>query len=80
MLTIGLCLSKQDTVIDAGKYDGSLGIISAISALKVLNINGRLSELKRPVEVCPLMFLPFNQVDEQKQLMVNNTFTNEHIR
>lgn len=43
--------SHMDTVIDAGKYDGSLGIISAISALKVLKIDGRLGELKRPVEV-----------------------------
>ncbi|CAH8275971.1 unnamed protein product [Arabidopsis lyrata] len=43
--------SHMDTVIDAGKYDGSLGIISAISALKVLKISGRLGELKRPVEV-----------------------------
>ncbi|CAH2078475.1 unnamed protein product [Thlaspi arvense] len=43
--------SHLDTVIDAGKYDGSLGIISAISALKVLKVNGKLGELKRPVEV-----------------------------
>ncbi|KAL0729770.1 hypothetical protein Bca4012_025863 [Brassica carinata] len=43
--------SHMDTVIDAGKYDGSLGIISAISALKVLKVNGKLGELKRPVEV-----------------------------
>lgn len=56
MLTIDLYLFKQDTVIDAGKYDGSLGIISAISALKVLKISGRLGELKRPVEVCPLIY------------------------
>ncbi|XP_010536943.1 PREDICTED: allantoate deiminase [Tarenaya hassleriana] len=43
--------SHMDTVVDAGKYDGSLGIISAISALKALNVNGKLRELKRPVEV-----------------------------
>ncbi|CAN8325361.1 unnamed protein product [Cochlearia groenlandica] len=43
--------SHMDTVIDAGKYDGSIGIISAISALKVLKVNGKLRELKRPVEV-----------------------------
>ncbi|XWS67382.1 hypothetical protein CRYUN_Cryun04dG0002500 [Craigia yunnanensis] len=43
--------SHLDTVVDAGIFDGSLGIISAISALKVLKSNGKLGELKRPVEV-----------------------------
>jgi len=43
--------SHMDTVIDAGMYDGSLGIISAISALKVLKITGKLQRLTRPVEV-----------------------------
>ncbi|KAK9937221.1 hypothetical protein M0R45_014025 [Rubus argutus] len=43
--------SHLDTVVDAGIFDGSLGIISVLSALKVLSINGKLGELKRPVEV-----------------------------
>ncbi|ONI11617.1 hypothetical protein PRUPE_4G116700 [Prunus persica] len=43
--------SHLDTVVDAGKFDGSLGIISVLAALKVLNINGKLGELSRPVEV-----------------------------
>ncbi|PUZ59596.1 hypothetical protein GQ55_4G054900 [Panicum hallii var. hallii] len=43
--------SHMDTVIDAGMYDGSLGIISAISALKVLKVTGKLQRLTRPVEV-----------------------------
>ncbi|KAA8544728.1 hypothetical protein F0562_019568 [Nyssa sinensis] len=43
--------SHLDTVIDAGIFDGSLGLISALSALKVLNITGRLGKLSRPVEV-----------------------------
>ncbi|KAJ4849099.1 hypothetical protein Tsubulata_034476 [Turnera subulata] len=43
--------SHLDTVIDAGIFDGSLGIISALSALKVLKSNGMLAQLKRPVEV-----------------------------
>ncbi|KAG2607812.1 probable allantoate deiminase [Panicum virgatum] len=43
--------SHMYTVIDAGMYDGSLGIISAISALKVLKITGKLQRLTRPVEV-----------------------------
>ncbi|GMI73325.1 allantoate amidohydrolase [Hibiscus trionum] len=43
--------SHMDTVVDAGIFDGSLGIISAISALKVLKSNSKLGELKRPVEV-----------------------------
>ncbi|KAF5474568.1 hypothetical protein F2P56_006456 [Juglans regia] len=43
--------SHLDTVVDAGIFDGSLGIISALSALKVLNTNGTLGKLKRPVEV-----------------------------
>lgn len=43
--------SHLDTVVDAGMFDGSLGIISAISALKALKSNGKLNELKRPVEV-----------------------------
>ncbi|CAK7356418.1 unnamed protein product [Dovyalis caffra] len=43
--------SHLDTVVDAGIFDGSLGIISAISALKVLKSNGTLTNLKRPVEV-----------------------------
>lgn len=38
-------------MIDAGMFDGALGIISAISAVKVLNVNGQLGKLKRPVEV-----------------------------
>ncbi|KAK6916975.1 Peptidase M20 [Dillenia turbinata] len=43
--------SHLDTVIDAGIFDGSLGIVSALSAVKVLHINGKLGELVRPVEV-----------------------------
>ncbi|KAF3774164.1 Allantoate deiminase [Nymphaea thermarum] len=43
--------SHLDTVIDAGKYDGSLGIICAISALKALKASGRLSELRRRIEI-----------------------------
>lgn len=43
---------QQDTVVDAGIFDGSLGIISALAALKVLHVNGKLRTLKRPVEVC----------------------------
>ncbi|CAI0401478.1 unnamed protein product [Linum tenue] len=43
--------SHLDTVIDAGIFDGSLGIISAISALKVLKETARLEKLKRPVEI-----------------------------
>ncbi|KAK9074952.1 hypothetical protein SSX86_003271 [Deinandra increscens subsp. villosa] len=43
--------SHLDTVIDAGMFDGALGIISAISALKVLNVTGRLRNLRHPVEV-----------------------------
>ncbi|THU72866.1 hypothetical protein C4D60_Mb04t16730 [Musa balbisiana] len=39
------------TVVDAGKFDGSLGIICAISALKVLKTIGKLHKLSRPVEV-----------------------------
>lgn len=38
-------------MVDAGKFDGALGIISAISALKVFHMNGKLEELKRPIEV-----------------------------
>lgn len=41
----------QDTVIDAGKFDGSLGIICALSALKVLNRTNGMERLKRPIEV-----------------------------
>lgn len=44
-------MHKQDTVVDAGMYDGSLGIICAISALKVLKVTGKLQRLTRPVEV-----------------------------
>jgi allantoate deiminase len=43
--------SHMDTVIDAGMYDGSLGIICAISALKVFKATGELQRLSRPVEV-----------------------------
>ncbi|AQL05237.1 metallopeptidase precursor [Zea mays] len=43
--------SHMDTVVDAGMYDGALGIISAISALKVLKVTGKLQRLTRPVEV-----------------------------
>ncbi|XP_040381158.1 probable allantoate deiminase isoform X1 [Oryza brachyantha] len=43
--------SHMDTVIDAGMYDGSLGIISAISALKVFKVTGKLQRITRPVEV-----------------------------
>ncbi|GMH20494.1 hypothetical protein Nepgr_022335 [Nepenthes gracilis] len=43
--------SHLDTVIDAGKFDGALGIISTISALKVLNLNQKLGKLRRPLEV-----------------------------
>lgn len=43
--------SHYDTVVDAGKFDGALGIVSAISALKALKVNGKLDKLRRPVEV-----------------------------
>ncbi|KAJ6805220.1 putative allantoate deiminase [Iris pallida] len=43
--------SHLDTVIDAGMYDGSMGVVCAISALKVFKLNGMLGELQRPVEV-----------------------------
>ncbi|CAH9097684.1 unnamed protein product [Cuscuta europaea] len=43
--------SHLDTVIDAGYFDGSLGIVSAVSALKVLKETGRLGKLRQPVEV-----------------------------
>ncbi|KAM6551476.1 hypothetical protein CsatB_001284 [Cannabis sativa] len=43
--------SHFDTVIDAGMFDGPLGIISAIAAVKVMNICGKLGMLRRPVEV-----------------------------
>ncbi|KAG5011882.1 hypothetical protein AAZX31_09G049800 [Glycine max] len=43
--------SHMDTVVDAGMFDGSLGIVSAISALKAMHVNGKLQKLKRPVEV-----------------------------
>ncbi|KAL6546201.1 alpha-amylase 2 [Orobanche minor] len=43
--------SHLDTVVDAGIFDGALGIITALSALKVLNSKGMLGKLQRPVEV-----------------------------
>ncbi|XP_068655429.1 allantoate deiminase 2-like isoform X2 [Aristolochia californica] len=43
--------SHLDTVVDAGKFDGALGIVSAIAALKVFKTNGQLANLQRPVEV-----------------------------
>ncbi|KAI7751442.1 hypothetical protein M8C21_022925 [Ambrosia artemisiifolia] len=43
--------SHLDTVVDAGMFDGALGIITAISAIKVLNVTGRLKHLRHPVEV-----------------------------
>lgn len=41
----------QDTVIDAGKYDGALGILVAIAAVKALQKSGRLGDFPRPIEV-----------------------------
>lgn len=35
-------------------FDGALGIVTAVSALKVLKIRGMLENLKRPVEVTTL--------------------------
>lgn len=43
--------SHLDTVIDAGMYDGSLGIVCALAAIKVLKTIGKVEELPRPVEV-----------------------------
>jgi allantoate deiminase len=43
--------SHMDTVVDAGMYDGTLGIICAISAVKALKISGKLEKLQRPIEV-----------------------------
>ncbi|KAG0451571.1 hypothetical protein HPP92_026370 [Vanilla planifolia] len=43
--------SHLDTVIDAGIFDGSLGIICAISAVEALKVSGKLGELSRPIEV-----------------------------
>ena len=38
-------------MVDAGRFDGALGIVSAISALKALKVSGKLEKLNRPVEV-----------------------------
>lgn len=43
--------------MDAGIFDGSLGIISALSALKVLKTNGTLGKLRRPIEVSEILAL-----------------------
>lgn len=43
--------------MDAGIFDGSLGIICALSALKVLKINGTLGKLTRPIEVSEILAL-----------------------
>ncbi|KAG9154470.1 hypothetical protein Leryth_020499 [Lithospermum erythrorhizon] len=43
--------SHLDTVIDAGLFDGPLGIISSISAMKLLNRTDRITKLRRPVEI-----------------------------
>lgn len=32
-------------------YDGTLGVICAISAVKALKISGKLAKLQRPIEV-----------------------------
>ncbi|KAF9596851.1 hypothetical protein IFM89_013899 [Coptis chinensis] len=41
----------KDTVIDAGMFDGSLGIVCAVSAVKVLKIEGKLENIRRPIKV-----------------------------
>lgn len=43
--------SHYDTVIDAGMYDGALGIIVAIAAVKALHVNGDLDTFPRPIEI-----------------------------
>lgn len=43
--------SHLDTVIDAGMFDGSLGIISAIAAVKALHVSGKLESFPRPIEI-----------------------------
>ncbi|KAL2900681.1 Allantoate deiminase 2 [Bienertia sinuspersici] len=43
--------SHMDTVVDGGKFDGALGIVSAISAMKVLKVTEKLVKLRHPVEV-----------------------------
>ncbi|KAG0589288.1 hypothetical protein M758_1G008900 [Ceratodon purpureus] len=43
--------SHLDTVIDAGRYDGALGIVTAIAAVKALKIEGKLQQFPRPIEI-----------------------------
>ncbi|XP_078438401.1 allantoate amidohydrolase [Wolffia australiana] len=43
--------SHIDTVIDAGFYDGSLGVISAIAAVKAMKNSVSLDDVRRPVEI-----------------------------
>ncbi|XP_024392183.1 allantoate deiminase 2 [Physcomitrium patens] len=43
--------SHMDTVIDAGRYDGALGIVTAIAAVKVLKVEGKLHQFPRPIEI-----------------------------
>lgn len=50
-------LVQQDTVIDAGKYDGALGIVAAIGAVKALKTEGKLQQFPRPIEVGLLNFV-----------------------
>jgi allantoate deiminase len=40
-----------DTVIDAGRYDGALGIVAAIAAVKALKLEGKLKQFPRPIEI-----------------------------
>lgn len=43
--------SHLDTVIDAGLYDGALGIVTAIAAVKALHVSGDSDRFPRPIEV-----------------------------
>lgn len=43
--------SHLDTVIDAGRYDGALGIVTAIAAVKALKVEGKLQQFPRPIEI-----------------------------
>lgn len=46
-------------MIDGGRYDGALGIVTAIAAVKGLKKEGKLRQFPRPIEVRELLNIKF---------------------
>lgn len=67
-------------MIDAGRYDGALGVVSAIAAVKALQKSGRLVDYPRPIEVTTCIYSVLVFVVNTSEKYFVRTAANKKLR